>query len=400
MELVNKEVYKKIKSADIEAIILGGGYGKGEGGVYRIKDKEYLFNDYDFFIIVKNISKKKKKKYQKILIDISEKLTSGIGIDVDFGPLKSIKEIKNMSFTQMWGELKFGHKVISGKNNIMDFYPYNNLNNIPETEVLKMLLNRGVGLLLAEERLKKSNLNREDIDFISRNIYKSGLCMGDSILIMENTFHHLYRKRLELLNQIKNQKMIKKYNIRNIYKESLEFKLQPDHTLTKDKLIKLHKFYKETFMDIYFNLFNRFFNKFHKKNISETCEEILKINLSSNILKNILLNIRDFRLNCISIRYFIKYPRVRLFYVLPYLLYPDLTQSEPKTYCRNSAYLNVKSCQKKHEYGIEDPNLTQSESNRHCRYNFKNINKILGLNISASKKNIKDRFLFLWERYN
>src|SRR5512133_3508140 len=80
MEVIVRRVTTVLDESDLVSIILGGGYGRGEGGVRIIDGKEMLFNDYDLFIISKPISHFKVKSYQAKLKLLTEELSTEIGI--------------------------------------------------------------------------------------------------------------------------------------------------------------------------------------------------------------------------------------------------------------------------------------------------------------------------------
>jgi hypothetical protein len=67
MKAIVNRVTTVVGESDLVAIILGGGYGRGEGGVRVIDGNELLFNDYDLFVISKSISRSKLKTYQNKL---------------------------------------------------------------------------------------------------------------------------------------------------------------------------------------------------------------------------------------------------------------------------------------------------------------------------------------------
>src|SRR5208282_1247428 len=50
---VRCEVRDQIPRGDLLAIILGGGYGRGEGGVFRSEIGEHPYNDLDFYIFLR-----------------------------------------------------------------------------------------------------------------------------------------------------------------------------------------------------------------------------------------------------------------------------------------------------------------------------------------------------------
>ena len=120
--LITKEILNLIPQQDISAILLGGGYGRGEGGILIEDKKEYLYNDYDLFVVLKNINLLKKKDYQSRIHLIHEKFTPLFKIDVDVGPLQTVDSISNAPHWMMWYELKNGHKVLWGNESVKKYF--------------------------------------------------------------------------------------------------------------------------------------------------------------------------------------------------------------------------------------------------------------------------------------
>ena len=98
-DLAVQEVIDKVISTilrvlgkEVQAIVLTGGYGRGEGGVYSRGDEYYLVNDLDLVICVQRRSKKMKSLLEVIENDIKSLLPSLRGIkQVDI----SLTEQKN-----------------------------------------------------------------------------------------------------------------------------------------------------------------------------------------------------------------------------------------------------------------------------------------------------------------
>jgi len=51
-EEVREEVCRIIPESEIESILLGGGYGRGEGGVLQAGNEEWPYNDFEYYVFV------------------------------------------------------------------------------------------------------------------------------------------------------------------------------------------------------------------------------------------------------------------------------------------------------------------------------------------------------------
>ena len=68
MHIIAEAVAGGISGNQIAAVILGGGYGRGEGGVHRnSKGEMSLHNDYDMFVITDNVSYSARQKINREL---------------------------------------------------------------------------------------------------------------------------------------------------------------------------------------------------------------------------------------------------------------------------------------------------------------------------------------------
>ena len=362
MEQIRKAVLKVVPEEDLSALILGGGYGRGEGGVFLQNGTMELYNDYDFFVISNDLSRAKMQMYHAKLFEVGEELTEEIGIDVDFGPFRNVSDLPGMKFTMMWFELKQAHIVVYGNDNILDSIPDFQSDSIPLSEAMGLMLNRAVGLMLAKERLgKKETLATKDKDFIERNIFKAAMAAGDAFLISNHTFHHSYVRRIDLMDKFRSSSLIKNNNFFSLYKQAIMYKLKPEREdLSRETLQQQH----QGVLDVYKKFFLFTAGKCWSKNLTdfkEFSEVVIRKNIDSEspvqILKNILLNLKELGIAGFSLKWLFKYPRYRLFYAVPYFTFSENSYSEA-------------------------------------------IPTALGLTANSSEKEKNERFMKLWERFN
>src|SRR5262245_28644222 len=68
----------------LEGLVLGGGYGRGEGGVLRTDTGDQPYNDLDFYVFLSGHPWLSGKRYVRRLRHAAEELTSLAGIEVEF----------------------------------------------------------------------------------------------------------------------------------------------------------------------------------------------------------------------------------------------------------------------------------------------------------------------------
>lgn len=209
----------------IESVILGGGYGRGEGGVFTDHDGiEKPYNDLDFFVFMtEDASSDTAKEIDSALENISKEYSVKLGIDVDFAPCRKPSSLGKVKNTLMFMDLKAGHKMIFGKKNTLDILPESDFEKIPRSEGARLMMNRAAGLLLAYEKIQDGVFNDESSSFIIRNMMKAILTCGDALLINTSKYVPDVRERLNTLKMEPSLDFIVPF-----YESALEFKERPE----------------------------------------------------------------------------------------------------------------------------------------------------------------------------
>ena len=206
----------------LAGVVLGGGYGRGEGGVLRTAEGDKLYNDLDFFVFADGAGKDELAKIDHALPKLAEPWEKRLGVAVDFGPAKNLSALKNVAHTLMFQELRHGWRPVWGDVDLDALLPELPPEKLPFTEAVRLLLNRGMGLLLAGNELKRNG----DADFIMRNIHKAVLGGGDALLIASGNYRWHGAERV---------KAFREYAIANgmppefaeSYAASYDYKLEP-----------------------------------------------------------------------------------------------------------------------------------------------------------------------------
>src|SRR5713226_9298010 len=206
------------------ALVLGGGYGRGEGGVLLASGEERPYNDLDLILIVR---RKGSVPWHK-LDGIQHKYEPLLGIQIDFSRPLTVDDVRNWRETVMWSDLLQGHRVLDGPADILTANaPDLRSERLPPIEATRILLNRGAGLLWAQ-RILRGNEPAQDPDFIRRNYYKCALALGDALLIAHGRFSTPYTRRgerlLKLLGEIPAPVS---FDLGGLYGEALTFKFRP-----------------------------------------------------------------------------------------------------------------------------------------------------------------------------
>ena len=210
------------------ALILGGGYGRGEGACIVKDGKEFPYNDFDLFIVTKGPS-----DLPKAIHDITTGYGKQLEIEVDIGVPLPIEALAKLPHSLMFQDLLDGHVVITGDPNVLSTHvPAHMADPLPAVEALRLLLNRGAGLLQAIQeasRMESDTSHRlPDPDFIRRNQQKCALALGDSLLIAKGLYRPPLHSRRSLLQEhIEEMLPVGCDTILANYIRAADFKLNP-----------------------------------------------------------------------------------------------------------------------------------------------------------------------------
>lgn len=230
------QVVKSIPDSKyIKALILGGGYGKGEGGVFDESGGQRPYNDYDLFVITSGTDKKLRRSLDLSLTNIGHKLTTALNIEVDFGACTEEKSLADMPYHLRWMELALGHKVLFGPEDILAALPDFDEAQVPTIEIEKLLINRGAGLLLAGEKLTKGIETEEDRQFVYRNLRKADQALGDVTLMLLGKYNSSCIERSSRLTNADLLLLGFPREVYSAYQNALSFKLKPKHIPFKAK---------------------------------------------------------------------------------------------------------------------------------------------------------------------
>jgi hypothetical protein len=225
----------------ITALVLGGGYGRGEGGVYVNDGEERPYNDYDFLVIVPFTSHLKRHALSRRLLDAKARLEPQCGIHVDFGSPIPAAHLPHYPYTQMLMEAREGHQVIYGPSNALLDLPAYNPARPPLEEGARLFMNRGVGLMSTAALLRKRiPLTREEHEFAVRNIHKAVLALGDGVLMACRAYHTHCVVRQKTLSCMDPSRIPERTALLTAYDRAVAFKLRPSHTVPDDGLSAWH----------------------------------------------------------------------------------------------------------------------------------------------------------------
>lgn len=212
----------------VAALVLAGGYGRGEGGVFRATEhgQAELYNDLEFFVFARD------RAIEAPLAAWCHRWerdgTTELGLDVEFKRLPA-DALAAAEPTMFYFDLLQGHRVVWGDAGILANAPaaLRDPAGIPLSEPVRLLFNRGSGLLFARWRLAE---RPDDADgFVERNHAKARLALADAVLAAAGRHDGLCRERARRIAATDFSTPEIFSRLQQWHADGVQFKLQPRH---------------------------------------------------------------------------------------------------------------------------------------------------------------------------
>src|SRR5260221_784036 len=217
-----------VPARKLQALVLGGGYGRGEGGVLKTLEGDKPYNDLEFYLFLRGNRLLNARKYGRALNQLSEGLSPLAALHVEF-KIDSLQKLQHSSISMFSYDLVSAHRIILGSDDLFEQCQHHlNASRIPAVEATRLLFNRCTGLLLAREILERRMISTEDADFVGRNLAKAKLALGDALLAVFGQYHWSCLERDQRLQRLgPSETMPSMARIRKHHATGVAFKLHP-----------------------------------------------------------------------------------------------------------------------------------------------------------------------------
>lgn len=321
------EEIQKILESSLDAVVLGGSYGRGEGGILlNPSGEERPYNDLDLFLFKKKAFFQKTqftRKAQKAMVALSHTYQKKLGIHIDFSRPLSRDEMTKWPHWLMWADLLEGHKILWGSQEMFSLHsPAWKGKPLPFVEATRLLLNRGAGLLEAMRILYHWQLP-PDSDFVRRNYYKCALALGDALLIIHQSYNSSYRKRLQFFLDIhQKDSELANFGLISLYEKALQFKFSPNqHDIpSKKEIEELSLSWREVFLYVEKKRFQKNWSSLEEYHSWKGLRQPLQNSYPRRIW-NTFQNLRHCQISW-------RHPREKLYRILPKLFLQSKTEKK------------------------------------------------------------------------
>jgi len=217
-------VNKAISPPDYRALVIIGGYGRGEGGVEIVDGDDRPHNNLDFLLIAETLRPKKLQALRESLMRALLPVMQQYEIEIDISVV-SIWKLRMSPSLIIWYDMRFGHKTILGDANYVSALSRFRVDQIPTRDAIRLLVNRGTLLLINDQLLDQGNESIESRRRIIRNNMKAVIGYGDALLFFLGQYHWSYVERQSRMRSCDDVPKA----FRSLYDEAAEFRLQPNY---------------------------------------------------------------------------------------------------------------------------------------------------------------------------
>ena len=194
-------VRQLVPAAQLDGVLLGGGYGRGEGGVLKTPAGDQPYNDLEFYVFLRGNAILAERKYRLPLHELGESLSPAAGLEVEFKVL-TLDKLRRSGPSMFYYDLVAGHRWQQGDDTLLaGCEQHHDAARIPLYEATRLLMNRCSGLLYSAERLERPVFGPDEADFIGRNLAKAQLAFGDVLLTAHGQYHWSCQERHQRLAQ-------------------------------------------------------------------------------------------------------------------------------------------------------------------------------------------------------
>ena len=345
-ERVLQAVQRVIPQRRLEALVLGGGYGRGQGGVLKENGEDRPYNDLEFYIFVRGSRLLSERRTGPAL-----GLSPGAGVHIEF-KIESLPHWQTSPISMFSYDLVSGHRILHGNADLFsDCKHHRDPTEIPLSEATRLLFNRCSGLLLAREMLSASALSTEQSDFIGRNLAKARLALGDALLAALGQYHWSCLERGTRVEALGDggwrgtgDLPARLPEVQRHHRNGVQFKLHPQ------RILKPAAEFREEHSQLS-NLAQQVWLWIENRRLAGSFDSPCEYALAAiekcpgtNPWRNWLLNLNTFGFRGVLDRRGWRYPRERLLNSLPLLLWNGEITKDPEVLHHLQRELHSQSC--------------------------------------------------------
>lgn len=309
-------------NSKLEAVILYGSYGRGEGAFYSVGEETFTYNDYDILLIVSELIDDKKISEYK---DLVSSKTDIKWIDLSQMLKSDLEDLKPTIFNY---DLKYGSEIIWGDESILKYIRIQKSAQIQYQEIEILFFTRLYTFIASLDASGfQVGVKGEDARFFRYQMAKAVLAAVDCELILAGKYSHSYKEKVSLISGYMPE-------LKALSEWALREKLCPSAPkMTTNQVVDLYKAVTRTFHKSMLKGLSRLY----KRKIDSTQRHIDCFNLSS---KNFYAFLRTFLRRKVYSK-FLEYHRIS--FAQAFIVEHYLSQNTSKDYMLSYVRKQIKN---------------------------------------------------------
>lgn len=194
-------VAKNFCPREYRALVLLGGYGRGEGGAFTDENGEHPHNNLDMLLIASKWGMLRHSALKRRLDDVLLPLANEAGIGIDTGVLGEF-ELLRAPPRVIWFDLRWGHRTILGDASVIPSLQPLAAREIEIDDVHNLLVNRASLLVINDAMLDRGNIPPEHKRYIIKHLMKAILGHGDALLFARGRYHASYLEKQRRMREL------------------------------------------------------------------------------------------------------------------------------------------------------------------------------------------------------
>lgn len=230
VERAVEETTKAVPASEYRALVLIGGFGRGEGGVVEVDGVERPHNNLDFLFIANDKSATRQSDLRARLEGALLPLSREFDIELDIS-VTSVSKLLHAPSLVIWYDMRYGHKTVLGDATFVPSLDRFRLDRIPAWDMRDLLVNRGTLLVINDELIASGRNDLAARRLITKHIYKAIIGYGDALLFFCGWYDWSYQERQNRMRDLREATS----EFRSLYDASMEFRFKPDYERFADR---------------------------------------------------------------------------------------------------------------------------------------------------------------------
>lgn len=218
-------VAKSFTNHECRALVLIGGYGRGEGGVIWRDGTERPHNNIDFLLVTSIVDAFRTKSLKERLDTILGAIVHEQQIGIDTGVMSEFA-LRTAAPQILFFDLRWGHRTILGDPALIPSLPPLGWRDLQMDDVHDLLVNRASLLVINDAMIDRGVISDLHAEFIIKHLMKAIIGHGDAMLFAKGQYHASYVERQRRMRTC--QTMVS--GLAELYELAVEFRFAPDYT--------------------------------------------------------------------------------------------------------------------------------------------------------------------------